>query len=270
MSVFTRLETTKPTWVSSFVRIDQYIDIECRAVRRSGTQTRAYKLRITLSSSGGPKIAEQAGTRLLPNCCVERHINGDSSFCVSFGSTSPLDTDQATEDWWNQLAVFLINQDYAHQHRQWPLRGGLSHGDAAQIQIKMEGIAKPLGWEAEVLRAIFRHEGWLSERLPVLLKNKSALVNSRAPCPRGCTWKHKLLRKNSCTLKKCSADCRKLHPPISRADCPNRREIEAIVLLEYERRKEEQDLVQELAKQGISCCETMEHCGLRDLLARSA
>lgn len=263
MSVFTRLETTKPAWVSSFVRTDQYIDIECRPVRRSGTQTRAYNLRITSSGTGGAKIAEREDARLLPSCCVERHINADTSFCISFGSTSPLATEEAAGDWWNQLAAFLINQEYAHQHRRWPLRGGLSHGNAAHTQIKMEDIAEPLGWKTEVLLAIFRSEGWLSGILPRRTKDRTSLVNARSTCPRGCTWKHKLMRKRSCEQADCFPACKKQHRSIVRADCPHRQEVEALVLLEYVRRKEEQDVIQGLVEQNISCCGTMNHCGLK-------
>lgn len=127
----------------------------------------------------------------------------------------------------------------------------------------MEALADPLGWKDDILRALFRHKGWMSQRLPRISKTRARIVNSRSPCPRGCTWKHGLLRKKSCNLKACYTDCGKQHRAVLRAECPNRTVIEALILHEYQRRKIEAQIVEKLIQDGLNCCETMKICPLR-------
>jgi hypothetical protein len=89
------------------------------------------------------------------------------------------------------------------------------------------------------------------------------VLNVRMPCPRGCTWKHKLRRKNSCVVDACYSDCAKKHKPVLRTECPNRKVIEGIILHEHNRRKIEARIINDLHSEGKRCCGTMDRCPLR-------
>lgn len=91
-------------------------------------------------------------------------------------------------------------------------------------------------------------------------KTHDRVLNARTPCPRGCKWKHKLLRQEICTMEGCHSDCKKQHKPILRADCPNRDVIEKLVLHEHRRQEIEARIVDELVQEGNRCCGTMKIC----------
>lgn len=157
--------------------------------------------------------------------------------------------------------MFLLHQEYAQKYGVWPLEGGLSHGDAAQIQEKMEELAAPLGWKEEVLIGIFRRKGWLANSLPKASQRLDRLLNSRTPCPRGCTRQ---------AGSNCPIVC---HPtdtspeatdgkPILRAECPSRSTLERIALLEHRRQKAQNDFIEEMRKDTPDCCGTMKNCPL--------
>ncbi|WP_350135806.1 E2 domain-associated cysteine-rich protein [Roseovarius sp.] len=110
---------------------------------------------------------------------------------------------------------------------------------------------------------MFRGKGWLADRLPRISKERDRVLNARSPCPRGCTWKHKLLHKDSCRISECYSGCNRLHKPILRMECPNRAVIEELVLREYERQRIESKIFDELRKQGKICCGSMKHCPLK-------
>ena len=206
---------------------------------------------------------EQKGRRQLPAFCLERHINPDNSFCLYFESEAKLADIDAAVFWWSSLGSFVVNQVYAERYGVWPLAAGLSHGDAAREQLAMEALAEPLGWRDDILRAMFRGKGWMAQRLPRVSKSGNRIVNSRSACPRGCTRKHKLLRRKSCELSSCDPQCKKQHKMILRADCPDRTVIESLVLHEHRRRQIEARIANELIEKGYNCCGTMESCPLR-------
>lgn len=146
------------------------------------------------------------------------------------------------QKWWTLLGEYLGCQQIADKYRRWPPEYGLSHGDAAQYQIKMEDIAVGLGWESEVLAATAFGDGWLGGKLPRIRKGTEMLVNQRDLCPRSC-------------------DCKKA--PLLRRNCPRRDEVARLVMLERMRRKEEADFIAGFSKKNFTCCETMEKCPLR-------
>lgn len=224
---------------------------------------RQFLLELRVSNSGGVSVAEQGDERQLPPSCIERHINPDHTFCLEWDSEAPISDGVAAISWWSSLGAFLINQAYAERHGVWPLSAALSHGEAAREQLAMEAIADPLGWKDDILLAMFRGKGWLAEYLPRISKTRDRVVNARSPCPRGCTRKHKLLRKKSCGLSACNPNCQRKHPPILRADCPNRLAIETLILHEHQRRRIERRVIEKLAKDGHKCCGTMKSCPLR-------
>lgn len=229
-----------------------------------GGPSHEFRLVLRPSSQGGVTVIEQDARRKFPDFCLERHINPDSTFCLYYGSEEPLVDSDAAIGWWSSLATFLANQIYADRHHVWPLAAGLSHGDAAQEQLKMEAISEPLGWKDEILRSMFRGKGWLAENLPRLSKGGHRIVNSRSPCPRGCTWKHKLLRRKSCDNDGCYSDCQRQHKSILRRDCPHRSAIEKLVLHEHRRLKIEENITKKLLAAGKKCCGTMKFCPLHE------
>ena len=208
---------------------------------------------------------EQSGQKQWPEFCLERHINPDSSFCVFYGSENRIGDDEQAVLWWSHLASYINNQVYAGRFLVWPQGAGLSHGDAAAEQVAMEILAEPLSWKEELWQGMFRRSGWLAEKLPRISKDGKRVVNSRSPCPRGCTRKHKGFRKPSCESLDCLPGCKKEHKPVLRAECPQRKTVERIILHETRRRRIEEDMVRKLHQSGHRCCGSMKYCPLRDL-----
>ncbi len=104
---------------------------------------RSHHLRLRLV---GDRVAvAEAGDRLLPASCPERHINGDGAFCL--GWNDPLDS--AVPDaawataWWQRLWAFLCLQARAEKLRYWP-GPAWPHGDAASHQQQAEEAAGSL------------------------------------------------------------------------------------------------------------------------------
>jgi len=141
----------------------------------------------------------------------------------------------------------------------------MSHGPAAEIQLKMEEVAAEFGWKQEILAAIFRKKGWLGGKLPRLTKDGERLANARSPCPRQCTRKHHPYRKSACQRSACMPSCCKQHPPILRVDCPSRSGVENLVRFEHVRRKVDALVIKELKEEGWSCCGRMEDCPLANI-----
>lgn len=194
-----------------------------------------------------------------PASCPERHINPDATFCISYGSTEPLIEAHAAIAWWEYLRMFLLHQEYARKYGVWPLEGGLSHGDAARIQEKMEELAAPLGWKEEILVGMFRRKGWLANSLPKASQRLERLLNSRTPCPRGC--KRQADSNRSIVCRPADSDPELADgKPILRAECPNRSALERIALLEHRRRKAQNDFIQQIDRDTHACCRTMKFC----------
>ncbi len=252
-----------PPWVKIENRSKDEANVIASPLTVGGSSSHDYYLRLKLSHQNGISVAEQPKHRQFPEFCLERHINPDSTFCIFLGSEAPLKDDEAANVWWSHLGKFLNDQLYAEKRKLWPLEAGLSHGDAAYIQLKREKLAEPLGWRDDIWRAIFRGKGWMAKHLPRVSKEQDRVLNARTPCPRNCTWKHKRLRKKPCVTEQCNPSCRKQHRPILRAKCPHRGLIEDLILLEHQRRKIEAKLVQDLLSKGKGCCGSMVLCPLR-------
>ncbi|WP_339679221.1 E2 domain-containing protein [uncultured Hyphomonas sp.] len=258
------LAANNPAWSYISTVDPEAIQTKCQPCGIDGAPTREYALKIELVAAKRIQVCEDPQHALLPACCVERHINPNSSFCLFLNSTAQIyDHDQANE-WWGALRWFLARQDYASKRRLWPVDGGLCHGDAAEVQLAMESLTLPDGWLEEIRYSIFRHSGWLAGTLPRLTKDKSRVVNVREPCPRGCKRKHHPLQKKSCDVQLCIDGCHRQHKNILRAECPNRSIIERLVILEHERRRREKKFIQDLIATGVKCCNTMKYCPLRD------
>lgn len=251
-----------PAWVTISKRTNSKLHIVADAPKPSGASGRQYKLIVKALQFDCVQVSENTNKSILPKCCVERHINPDSTFCLHLNSTKPIGDHQVAVYWWQSLGEYLNNQDHASKFRKWPMYAQLSHGDAANIQLEMEALANSLGWREEVVTAIFREKGWLSGVLPRRTKSKRGLVNVRSACPRGCRQKHHPLRAQACRVIECLQGCTKLHKPILRVKCPHRTEVERLVLLEHERRAKDKEIFAHLRRSSFTCCGTMDNCPL--------
>lgn len=84
----------------------------------------------------------------LPPFCPERHINGDGSFCLSWGKDDPLqvqDQDSARR-WLETLTTYLRTQLRVNNRRIWP-GSSWAHGEAADHQLSAQQVAASLGPE---------------------------------------------------------------------------------------------------------------------------
>lgn len=247
-----------PSWVVVDAAKDEEVLISVDAAP-PGDDPRIFKLKLTPSDEGGVSVAERPEMRQLPCFCPERHINLDGSFCLFLGSGNSLTSSEQGSAWWLALSCYLNNQAYAERLGIWPLEAGLSHGNAASIQIEMETIASSLGWRDEILKGIFRKQGWISRILPKVSKDPARVVNARTACPRGCTKLRR--RRGSCAVGTG-------HTAISgekfilRVDCPNRDTLERLIVLEHARRRAENELSASLRASGAVCCGSMRICPL--------
>ncbi len=262
MSSLSQLYDALPSWTIVESKNASVIEVRATALMPSGAPGRDYSLKIKSVPTNCITVSEDPKLAKLPRCCVERHINPDSTFCLHFDSSKPIRNMEAAQKWWNSLRAYLNHQDYAEKWRRWPIYAQLSHGGAAPIQIKMEELADPLGWRDELLASVFRNDGWLAGPLPRLTRDKRGLVNRRSPCPRGCLVLHHPLCSQACALKRCFDGCRKQHRRIVRAACPYRSIVETLVVLESQRRAKEEQVIAELVEEGVDCCGTMENCPL--------
>ncbi|WP_319799798.1 E2 domain-containing protein [Roseobacter weihaiensis] len=250
-----------PSWVRVEKDGQATAKVTCAPQKASGLIAGNYLLKLALLHGGGVSAAEDEVAHHFPVSCPERHINPDATFCISYGSTEPLIEAHAAIAWWEYLRMFLLHQEYARKYGVWPLEGGLSHGDAARIQEKMEELAAPLGWKEEILVGMFRGKGWLANSLPKASHRLDRLLNSRTPCPRGCTRQADSNRSIVCRPP--DTDREKTGgKPILRAECPNRSALERIALLEHRRRKAQHDFIQDICKDAPKCCGTMKYCPL--------
>ncbi len=102
-----------PEWVEVESRKSKKAVIRATCVRDSGALGDVYSLAVEQLTSDRIKIYETKAEQKLPKCCVERHINSDSSFCLHLDSSKPVGSPKAARDWWNSLARYLSNQEYA-------------------------------------------------------------------------------------------------------------------------------------------------------------
>lgn len=229
----------------------------------SGQPDTTYDLVILEQERIGVCVSEQRIGDKLPAFCMERHINLDGTFCIGLDTGKSILSPQEGEHWWDALLEHFRCQYVARRKRFWPLGKGLSHGDAAEVQIQMEETAIPLGWAQEIEEGIFRKEGWLSGKLPKVRQQAEMLLNQRSECPRGCNYRHFPTTKYGCDKTPCSQGCKKRHKPILKCDCPNREAIYKLVLLEMKRRVLEEKYF-DFIKRKTKCCGSMKNCPLRD------
>lgn len=154
----------------------------------SGRQLRGP---VTLAREGGTLMVRPSGglTELpLPEFCPERHINADGSFCLGRDRTlaGALANPVA---WWQRLLQYLREQVSAGQRKRWNPAAGVDHGDAAEIQEKIEVLLATL--PAELRQRLGQRGHGLAPLMAWapgirIDRTGSDFVNGRKPCICGC------------------------------------------------------------------------------------
>ena len=139
------LADTAPHWISINSRSDSNISLLTAGKHLSGEPLRQYHLSVAFGWGSLVLAREVAERRLLPANCMQRHMNTDGSFCIGHEAPSLVVDHVTAEQWWNLLLGYLRCQDIAEITKRWPPNRGLSHGDAAKIQLEAEALADKLG-----------------------------------------------------------------------------------------------------------------------------
>jgi hypothetical protein len=133
-----------PAWAVVVTRSIDSIEIDVSASHESGQPLRPYRL--LLRQSGGRTTVQENGIPpLLPKFCLQRHTNGDETFCIGYEAEYSINGEEAASKWWRLLLSYLRCQEIAHLSRRWPPNKGLSHGEAAAIQLEAEAKAHTVG-----------------------------------------------------------------------------------------------------------------------------
>lgn len=155
-----------PEWVSVTSKSNSAFSIITAGKHPSGEPLRQYCLSVAIGWRDAVLAREVGGKTLLPSNCTQRHMNTDGSFCIGHGAPW-LVVDQSTAaQWWGLMLGYLQCQDIAAVTRKWPPNRGLSHGDAAAIQLEAEAIADRLGVLVQYREAIEYGAPWPPTEIP--------------------------------------------------------------------------------------------------------
>lgn len=159
------LEGAVPPWVSVVYRSDWFLRVIAQGKHKSGEPLREYHIDI----NGGRShlfARETLGRSILPENCIQRHMNTDGSFCIGYEAPSSVTDLPSAQRWWELLLGYLRCQDIADLTRRWPPNRGLSHGDAAAIQLKAEVIADQLGLLVQYRESVEYGRPWPPSEQP--------------------------------------------------------------------------------------------------------
>lgn len=220
-----------------------YLEVRCTASppRASGRPTRLYTLVIAVTTSGLIRVEEAPSHPLLPKFCPQRHMNPDGTFCLGLNAGIAIIDAIRAKAWWKKLGVFLTCQDTAFETGSWPPLIEISHGTAGEIEIQAENIAEGLGLLKEFQLAVREDRGSIAEGVRRIRKSTGRLLNGRAACICGRTY-----RSGEVHLRR---DCWKAGWP-------------CLPIMEALRRREEEAFWRGLKGKQL-CCHTMDDCPLR-------
>lgn len=198
--------------------------------------------------------------RLLPEFCIERHINDGGSFCLGWSQDGPLQIrdEAAAVEFWSQLVRFLEHQIAASKLGRWPgTEHARAHGEAAEPQERAEVAARALGPKVHrdflhgdlLIRAVTkgrkrRLELWRrGRRVARVHASTGALVSLNLPCI-------------------CD---RSAHQRVPIGSCGDHaKQVAALVSNAHERRRLEREYIEHLRGAKKACCGTLKKCGLRE------
>lgn len=209
-------------------------------------------------------VARELVPTLLPASCPQRHINFDGTFCIGWSGVQNmkvLDPDSAGK-WWCDVFAFLKKQRRATKSRQWPGEEWAHGHSAAASQLIVEDAAKNLGEDfvTDLKLGKFRVEKIEARKRPSpLLKvfrndihiysvweSFKCLTNSRVPCL--CRLSSKRRAKK---IKSCS----------------NHRQLLIDFGIHLHLKEVEELKFLKAYCTFNSCCETLDKCPVRDILA---
>ena len=175
----------------------------------SGLMCREYHLELE-AKDGTIMVKECNEKRHLPAACPCRHLNYNGTFCLGLKMRPGVNIKNSI--WWEYLGIFLQFQEVAEKTKIWPqyvdengkIYNDLSHGKAANHQLKAEKIASELGIRDCYDDAMLDRKNVLSN-LPVNSEkneySKRPFKNGRSPCPSGCKKKGKPILRRNCNRK---------------------------------------------------------------------
>lgn len=130
------LVDTLPSWAEINEQKSAKLVFTVSPPSRSGVPgTCAYDLVVT-ANKDGIRVSELVPGTWLPAFCIERHINPGSTFCLYLNSEQDIQSLGQAQHWWNGLQAYLQHQQYAEKFCRWPIEAQMSHGPAAEIQLK--------------------------------------------------------------------------------------------------------------------------------------
>lgn len=223
----------------------------------SGTRWQRVHMDVTIEASLDIPIIRETKPLRLPSWCPELHLNSDRSFCLGLEAKRVADRTMARQ-WWADIEVHLRLLSVALNTRVWPQHSALDHGDAGQYQRAARRSADRLGLAEDYARSQSGESNWIADAQHELVARDGRLQPVVCPCPFNC-GRHKgrsrLLR-----------------------NCPRRKSIAGLILLERARRLELQAFWAKAGESGQACCGKMRDCPLAnglpeapadDLLARA-
>lgn len=240
--------------------VQDSLDIDLTIVRPSGA-LHEFKLQIRFPGNKPIPVVCEREPRQLPKACIERHINTDGSFCLNWDPGDPGHvTDVLTARlFWSWLSQFLELQITAQSIRRWPgARYARAHGDAAAPQAAAEQITQAFGPQAhgDLFGGVFRTresgEGatatldlYRAEVLVAKIHGVSGLlVNPEAIC----------LCDSGRVARTSISQC-----------TDHRYQIPRLANAIQQWQQKDAAMVRCIRDAGIPCCDTLDHCELRNL-----
>ncbi|WP_338720345.1 E2 domain-containing protein [Devosia sp. XK-2] len=161
------LAAAVPNWATINRLSQSSLEISTAGKHLSGQPLRQYQVSIEVNKGwhNGVFAREHYAQRLLPDNCLMRHMNTDGTFCIGLDAPWSVTNSQSAGKWWELLLGYLRCQDVAHLARRWPPNRGLSHGDAAEIQLEAEAVAERLGLLVEYREHVEHGAPWPPARM---------------------------------------------------------------------------------------------------------
>lgn len=238
--IFESILSTCPAWTSIRERDEFEIHFIAQIERGSGKLTRAYDLLMKVWTDERVTVQEVSKDRLLPISCPQRHINADETFCVGLRADYSVKDTASAEIWWQRLAVFLACQETAEESRKWPPMLQVSHGEAADLQLEAEELARKLDLAKAYEMAVAYDEGSIAA-----LSKHVSRITGRLPRPR----------------MLCACGYTDNGHVKSRQQCAGDNNL-CLPVLEYRRRRAEMSFWRE-ARGRLSCCGAIDDCPLK-------
>lgn len=213
-----------------------------------------------------PRVREREPRRF-PAHCMERHINRDGTFCLSWALGEPSDVtdDNSARRFWSRLSRFLQYQESASVLRRWPgHRLARAHGNAAEYQATAEKLAAELG---ETVIQDLR-----TGALEVRVDNKKARSHRLELWRRGERVARVHVQRRALVSTHIRCLCDATHTtPVEIGTCGRHAQTVVHLVLSMRAWKvQHQRAVQASADAGDRCCGTIEHCELnRELRTRA-